>query len=185
MASPVHNPPIIPCPHCSRMFKTTSGVAHHLESKRLKKVTEMVVEWDSENQNQITDRVYTDRIREVDSDDDEDTILVMKRNPGLEKVLRMLATPDAWNEEAQAYLCPVGDCEQGFRKLPDLNRHLRSQKHRTDPSTFRCPRCSKRSGVVSSLIQHLESKACGLSGGIEVNQIYTGMHDMFKRLLTV
>jgi hypothetical protein len=182
MASPCTIQENIPCPHCSKLFKTTSGVAHHLEAKRLKKVTETIVQWDVENQ--ITDRVYTDRIREVDSDDDEDTILVMKKNPGLEQILKVLATDESWNDEEQAFICPVNGCESGFSRLRDLNNHLRSQKHRADPSTFRCPRCLRRSGVVSALIQHLESKSCGLSETNQVNQIYTGLHDMFKRLLT-
>jgi hypothetical protein len=163
------------------MFKTTSGVAHHLEYKCLKKITEGVIKWDVENQ--ITDRVYTDRIREIDSDDDEDTILVTRRNPAIQAILEVMATQDAWNATVKAYVCPVDECEQHFQKLGHLNQHLRSPKHRTDPSTFRCPKCEKRFAVVSALVQHLESETCGLAADTQVKQIYTGLHDMFKRLL--
>jgi hypothetical protein len=139
------------------------------------------VQWDVENQ--ITDMVYTDRIQEVDSDYEDDSVLVLKTSPRLEKVLSVLATQEAWSVPAQAYVCPVVECGRQFRKLHDLNQHLKSQAHRTDPSTFKCPRCSKRFPVVSALIQHLESGACGLAGYNQVNQIYTGLQDIFKRLL--
>jgi hypothetical protein len=156
-------------------------VAHHLEYKCLKKVTEAIVKWDVENQ--ITDKVYTDRIREVDSDDDEDTILVMRRGPAIQAILEVMATQEAWDASTEDYVCPVAECEQHFQKLGHLNQHLRSQKHRTDPSTFRCPKCEKRFSVVSALVQHLESETCGLAGDSQVKQVYTGLHDMFKRLL--
>ncbi|PVF90890.1 hypothetical protein CPB86DRAFT_878792 [Serendipita vermifera] len=181
LRSPFHNAPIIPCPHCSETFKTTSGVAHHLEQKCLKKVTEAVVKWDVDHQ--ITDAEYSNRIREVDSDDEGDDVLVI-RNPGLFQVLEVLAaTEEAWNGLAEAYVCPISDCGQYFCKLGHLNQHLRSQKHKANPSTFKCPKCSSRFPVVSALIQHLESEACGLAGQVTVKQIYTGLHDMFKRLL--
>ncbi|PVF95950.1 hypothetical protein CPB86DRAFT_710248 [Serendipita vermifera] len=181
LRSPVHNERNIPCPHCSEEFKTTSGVAHHLEYKCLKKVTEAVIKWDVDHQ--ITDIEYTNRIREVDSDDDEDDVLVSRQQPALFKVLEVIATEETWNSLAQAYICPIGECGRHFAKLPHLNQHLRSQKHKANPSTFRCPKCSSRFSVVSALIQHLESGACGLAGQVAVKQIYTGLHDMFKRLL--
>jgi hypothetical protein len=182
LRSPVHNERNLPCPHCSEVFKTTSGVAHHLEFKCLKKVTEAVIKWDVDHQ--ITDAEYTNRIREIDSDDEEDDVLVLRENPRLFRVLEVMATEEAWNPLAEAYVCPISDCGQYFRKLAHLNQHLRSQKHKANPSTFRCPKCSSRFSVVSALIQHLESEACGLTEQTTVKQIYTGLHDMFKRLLT-
>jgi hypothetical protein len=139
------------------------------------------VQWDVENR--ITDREYTDQIQEVDSDYEDNSAPILKTNSRLEKLLSVLATKEAWSVSAQAYVCPVVECGSHFRKLYDLNQHLKSQKHRMDPSTFRCPMCSKRFPVVSALIQHLESEACGLTGYDQVNQIYTDLHDTFKRLL--
>lgn len=182
LASPVHDEPSIPCPHCSRLLKTTSGVAHHLEFSCLKNVTEAVVRWDVGHQ--ITSPVYTDRIQEIDSDEEEeDNILVPRDDAGLVKILDVLATELTWSSAVQAYVCPVPDCYQRFVKLGHLNQHLRSQKHRTDPSTFRCPKCESPFSVVSALIQHLESGSCGLAETQMVKEIYTGLHDMFKRLL--
>lgn len=189
MSSPVHNVRNIACPHCQALFKTTSGVAHHLEFKCLKKITEGLLAWDVErkitnpyigNPNVVEDR---DRIREVDSDDDEDTVLVMRRRPGIVTVINLLADGGAYNRSAGAYVCLIDDCPRQFRKLGHLNQHLKSQVHQADPDTFRCPGCQSKFSVVSALIQHLESGSCGLVGQAEVKTIYTGMVDMFKRLL--
>jgi hypothetical protein len=49
--------------------------------------------------------------------------------------------------------------------------------------TFRCPGCLSHFSAVSSLIQHIESGKCGLAHRKQVNQIYTGMHDMFRKLI--
>ncbi|KIM29284.1 hypothetical protein M408DRAFT_328942 [Serendipita vermifera MAFF 305830] len=181
MASPVHNEPEIPCPHCSKLLKTTSGVAHHLEAKCLKKITAGVVQWDVGHQ--ITSPVYTNRIREVDSDDEDDDILVLRRNDGLQQILEVCASADSWDASVQAFVCPVPDCLHGFAKLGHLNQHLRSQFHRTDPNTFRCPKCESHFSVVSALVQHLESGVCGLAESNTVKEIYSGLHDIFKRLL--
>ena len=162
-------------------MKTTSGVAHHLEFKCLKKITQGVIEWDKEHQ--ITSPNYTNRIREVDSDDEDDDILVIRRPEGIQQILDQLATADAWDATVQAFVCPVTECTQRFAKLGHLNQHLRSQIHRTDPNQFRCPKCEGRFSVVSALIQHLESGACGLAETQTVKEIYSGLHDMFKKLL--
>jgi len=181
MASPVHNERNIPCPHCHRLFKTTSGVAHHLEYKRLHQITTTVIKWDVDHQ--ITDVVYTNRIREFDSDDENDDILVVRKNQGLDQVLNMVVAEDAWDSSLQAYVCPVPDCKKGFKKLSGVNRHLSSQIHRADPTTFHCPKCESRFGVISALIQHLESEACGLVEINMVKDIYNGLRDSFKKLL--
>ncbi|KAG8794479.1 hypothetical protein FRC17_008292, partial [Serendipita sp. 399] len=175
-----HNERNIACPHCSELFKTTSGVAHHMEYKCLKRVTEAVIKWDVDHQ--ITDREYTNRIRDVNSDSDEEDETAESDN-GIQQILDILATEDTWDARAKGFVCPMALCERQFAKLSHLNQHLRSQIHRTDPSTFRCPKCSSRFSVVSALIQHLESQSCGLSELNQVKQIYTGLHDMFKRLL--
>lgn len=185
MASPVHNERDIPCPHCHKLFKTTSGVAHHLEYKCLKKVTEAVVQWDTNYM--ITNQRYTNRIQEVYHDDeyDDEFTLTERRDQGLMEVLDVLVTADTWDVAAQAYVCPVIHCHTGFRQLHGLNQHLGSQVHRTDPDTFRCPGCQARFPVVSALIQHLESGVCGLVKQQMVKEIYTGLHDMFQRLLKI
>ncbi|CAG8726091.1 2396_t:CDS:2, partial [Acaulospora colombiana] len=106
LSSPVHNKRNIPCPHCSEEFKTTSGVAHHLEYRCLKKITEGVIRWDVNHL--ITDVEYTDRIREVDSDDDSgDDVFVPRHQPKLFKVLEVIATEEAWSPREQAYICPI------------------------------------------------------------------------------
>ncbi|KAG8797153.1 hypothetical protein FRC16_009178 [Serendipita sp. 398] len=182
--SPVHNKRNIPCPHCSEEFKTTSGVAHHMEYKCLKRVTEAVIKWDVDHQ--ITDRKYTDRIRDADSGSDSyssDGGVVTANDEGIQQVLEVLATRETWDADLRAFVCPVSHCERQFAKLNHLNQHLRSQIHRMDPSTFRCPKCSSRFSVVSALVQHLESGSCGLAGQHQVKLIYTGLHDAFKRLL--
>ncbi|KAG8811621.1 hypothetical protein FRC18_003383 [Serendipita sp. 400] len=94
-----------------------------------------------------------------------------------------VATPAAWDDHLMAFLCPVSSCEQNYPTLVELNKHLRSQDHRSDTAIFACPECDSRYFVVSALIQHLESGSCGLSAFGEVKEIYTGLHDMFKRLL--
>ena len=155
-----------------------------MEYKCLKKVTEAVLMWDTEHQ--ITDRIYTDRIREVSDDETEsdDGNLFPHQTPAMQRILDVLAREETWDATVGAYVCPVATCERQFVKLHHLNQHLASQFHRTDPSTFRCPKCASRFSVVSALIQHLESESCGLAGQAQVKQIYTGLHDMFSRLLS-
>ncbi|CAG7848275.1 SubName: Full=Uncharacterized protein {ECO:0000313/EMBL:CCA67034.1} [Serendipita indica DSM 11827] len=106
LASPVHNERNLPCPHCSEVFKTTSGVAHHLEYKCLRKVTEAVIKWDTDHQ--ITDRVYTNRIREVSEDgtDYDDDILFSHHTTAMQQILDVLATEETWNATVDAYVCP-------------------------------------------------------------------------------
>jgi hypothetical protein len=162
-------------------------VAHHLEFKCLRKITDTVVNWDVDNL--ITGPVNpvianTNRIREVNSDDEEDDILVMRKKAGILQILDILVTKDAWNSVVQAYVCPVADCGRRFARVGDINQHLRSQFHRNDPDTFRCPKCQGHFSVVSALIQHLESGSCGLSEMKMVTDIYNGLHDMFRKLLT-
>ncbi|KIM29285.1 hypothetical protein M408DRAFT_23068 [Serendipita vermifera MAFF 305830] len=181
MASPVHNERNIPCPHCTRLFKTTSGVAHHMEATQLHKVIETVIQWDSDSQ--ITDPIYTNRIQEVESEEDDDYVLVTRRTQVPYQVLDVQVNEDAWNEDAQAYLCPMDDCRRKFQKLRNLSQHLHSQLHHADPNTFHCLKCESRFALVSSLIQHLESGSCGLAELSVVKDIYVGLRDTFKRLL--
>lgn len=180
MESPTHNKRDIPCPHCKRLFKTTSGVAQHIEATQLDKVNKTVAEWDITNQ--ITDPVYTHRIQEVDSEDD-DYVLVGRRDKGPSQVINVLANEDTWNSDVQAYVCPTANCEREFQKLRDLNQHLHSQVHVVDHNTFHCPKCKCHYAVISALIQHLEGGSCGLAEQSRVKEIYTGLHDMFKMLL--
>ncbi|KIM29297.1 hypothetical protein M408DRAFT_328948 [Serendipita vermifera MAFF 305830] len=179
MDSPVHDPQIIPCPHCQRLFKTTSGVSHHLECKYLNKVTDAVVQWDTEHQ--ITKPEYTNRIKEVDSnsfDDSEDEI-VTKRDESV-SVLSVMPLTDA---HMDVYTCPMPGCLQSFQTVHSLNQHLSSQKHRTNPDTFHCPKCFSHFSVVSALIQHIESEACGIARRETVKTIYTDQYDIFKKLI--
>jgi len=119
----------------------------------------------------------------VDDDDSESASSNEQTYEPLVKVLDAIATQDAWNPVLTAYVCPVAECERTFRKLGHLNQHLASITHRCDPSTFHCPKCAITFPVVSALTQHLESGSCGIAGQEQVKEIYTGLHDMFKRLL--
>ncbi|KAG8765377.1 hypothetical protein FRC15_007060, partial [Serendipita sp. 397] len=199
--SPFHNKEELPCPHCPRLFKTASGVAQHLEHFLGKQVTDTVLEWDTTGQ--ITrlpatlhdEKGVVEAIPNPDDDDDsfvhvsgnvtdseEGSLVVVKKKEernALARVMWEVATPAAWDDHLMAFLCPVSSCDQIYPTLLELNKHLRSQDHRSDTAIFACPECDSRFFVVSALIQHLESGSCGLSAFGEVKEIYTGLHDMF------
>jgi hypothetical protein len=149
-ASAAHCRKDTPCPCCHRTFRTTSGVAQHLEAKCFRRITEVLIKWDTNRQ--ITTPTYTNRIQEVHSDDEQDLQVVTRRESGF--------TP-----RTDVVVC----------------RNLKSTIW--DKANFRCPKCESRFSLVSSLIQHIESGKCGLAHRREVKEIYTGMHDMFKRLI--
>lgn len=149
-ASPAHSSKDIPCPRCHKTFRTTSGVAHHLEARCFRRITDVVIKWDANHQ--ITTPTYTDRIQEVHSDDEQNLQVVTAKKSGF--------TP-----HTDVVVC----------------RNLGSGIW--DMKSFRCPKCQSRFRLVSALIQHIESGKCGLAHRREVKEIYTGMHDMFKRLI--
>jgi uncharacterized C2H2 Zn-finger protein len=140
----------MPCPRCNEIFKTTSGIAQHLESKCYRRITETVIKWDVTHQ--ITHPIYTDRIQEVNS----------------------AAEPD---------MQVVKGVGTGIRHIPDIGVSHILNPGAWNPMIFRCPKCGSYFSLVSSLIQHIESGKCGLAKFQEVKQIYTEMHDMFKRLV--
>ncbi|KAG8794612.1 hypothetical protein FRC17_008267, partial [Serendipita sp. 399] len=175
----------------------------HLEYYLGNRVTDTVLEWDTTSQitrrpptsNEMTtgvvevvpesdDEGLVHASEGVITDSEDGSLIIVKMEKGApERVLQTVATPSAWDHHLMAFICPIPSCGQTHSTLEELNKHLRSQEHRSDAANFFCPKCDSRFFVVSALIQHLESGSCGLSAFGEVKEIYTGLHDMFKCLL--
>jgi hypothetical protein len=130
----------------------------------------------------------SNRFQEVDSSDEfnEDSSEADQGRNGIDRIVEIIsvrADETAYDPYIDAYVCPVLDCSRQFKGLHPLNQHLASPFHKNDPDTFRCPKCQSNFSVVSALIQHLESGACGLVSQQGVKEIYGGLVDSFNRLL--
>ncbi|KAG8773195.1 hypothetical protein FRC20_002364 [Serendipita sp. 405] len=202
--SPFHAQKSAHCPHCQKKFKTASGVAHHLEHHFGNcRVSNVVRQWDTSgliSTQSYTSYTPTARIEAVSDLESSGSnskhgslALVKSQRPQQQqqqqkqqqqiKVLATIATEKAWNHRLGAYLCPFPSCGRIYASLDSLNSHLRSPCHREGGAKFFCPKCQRKFFIVSALIQHVESGACGLSTYQGVKQVYSGLHDTFKRLL--
>jgi len=90
----------------------------------------------------------------------------------------LIATPQTF--DGNAFICFF--CGKGFRSIAALNSHLNSPAH--DRNQFRCPKCKKKVKLVSGLIQHIESGACGLAGFEQVTDFATRFMNRFTKRLT-
>lgn len=144
------------------MFKSPSGIAMHIESG-CHKFT----------RHHVTAAVHAMKI--VPN-------LSIKRITGPVKppttLKTYVATEASWNGKAYAcFLCP----KKNFKTLQALNGHLNSPAH--DDDEFRCPKCKKDFKVISSFVQHLESRACGLAKNNQVENYFNNFSDQFSRML--
>ncbi|KAI0310332.1 hypothetical protein OF83DRAFT_1178661 [Amylostereum chailletii] len=100
--------------------------------------------------------------------------------PYVSNVIEYAATEQAWNGSAYE-LCYL--CQRTFWRLRSLNEHLRSPAH--DHEEFQCPQtsCGRTFTVVSALVQHIESEACGVARFEEVARHATAWTDSFARRL--
>ncbi|VDC03917.1 unnamed protein product [Peniophora sp. CBMAI 1063] len=89
-----------------------------------------------------------------------------------------MVTEMAWNSHVSAYECYL--CHLRFKSLPGLNQHLASPAH--DQNEFRCPQptCAKEFKIMSALVQHIESEACGLARFADVREHTKALTDRFS-----
>ncbi|KAF9553923.1 hypothetical protein CPC08DRAFT_210016 [Agrocybe pediades] len=89
------------------------------------------------------------------------------------------ATTSSWNgTQFQCFMC-----SRGFKSLVQLNNHLRSPVH--DQKEFKCPKCKTKFALISGLVQHLESRACGLSNADEIINFYDRLSTGFSNRLLI
>ncbi|KAF4616313.1 hypothetical protein D9613_008800 [Agrocybe pediades] len=89
------------------------------------------------------------------------------------------ATLSSWN--GIHFQCFI--CFKGFKLLSRLNNHLHSPVH--DQKEFKCPKCKGEFALISGLVQHLESRACGLSNANEVIDFYDRLSTGFSNRLLI
>ncbi|KAI0310333.1 hypothetical protein OF83DRAFT_881824 [Amylostereum chailletii] len=157
------------CPLCTRGFKQPSAIAHHVESGACPKAPV--------SRHQVTHAIHSLNIIP--------TISISRRIGGgpvsnIPTIVQYTATERAWNGKAyQCYLCYCT-----FHQLHFLNAHLHSAAH--DSDEFRCPKakCGRTFKVVSALVQHIESEACGLARFAQIEYHTKALTDQFARMLT-
>jgi len=156
----VHN---FDCPICRKSFGSPSALAQHIESGVCSNIS----------RHHVTATVHSLRIIP--------TISIPRRLEGRASApltIRTLATPRTFN--GRAFICFL--CGKGFRFLPALNSHLNSPAH--DCPQFRCPKCKRKVKLVSGLIQHIESEACGIAEFKQVKNLATSFMNRFTKRLT-
>ncbi|RDB28168.1 hypothetical protein Hypma_001532 [Hypsizygus marmoreus] len=164
MSSRVHNGYSFDCPLCSKSFKVPSSIAHHIESGGCDaKIT----------RHQVKDAVHSIGIIP--------TISISRRlqssSGGTRTITTYSATELAFN--GSTYECYL--CHKTFRKLTYLNAHLASPAH--DEDEFKCPGCKGKFKLISALVQHIESEACGMAKFKQVEDYATSLTEQFSRLL--
>ncbi|KAF9471473.1 hypothetical protein BDN70DRAFT_819952 [Pholiota conissans] len=149
------------CPFCNGMFKSPSGIAHHIESG-CHKVT----------RHQVTAAVHTMQIIP---------------NISVKRITGPVQPPDSTTTyiateasfDGTKYGCFL--CTRRFDTLRGLNAHLNSAAH--DDEEFRCPKCQREFTLISGFVQHLESRACGFAKPAEIEGYFTDLTAQFSRLL--
>lgn len=166
-SSRVHDSRKFECPLCSTAFNVPSAIAHHIESG-----------CHGYSRHQVTDAVH----RAVDTFNITPSISISRRIQGSSAprtITQYSATEVAFN--GQAYECYL--CHNTFLTLGSLNAHLGSAAH--DANEFKCPKCKGKFTLVSALVQHIESEACGMAKFKEVDDYATALTEQFSRLLTI
>jgi hypothetical protein len=163
--SRVHESTNMKCPMCPRMFKAPSDVAEHIEKGGCNARI---------NRHHVTAAVHAMNIAP--------TISINKRitGPDSEHITTYSATERAFN--GRAYECYL--CRRQFGTLNGLNAHLASPAH--DSKEFQCPKasCGRKFTVVSALIRHIESEACGIARFGMVEGITHTLTNQFSKQLT-
>ncbi|KAF8903802.1 hypothetical protein CPB85DRAFT_1393366 [Mucidula mucida] len=171
IVSGVGKPASHQCPLCARAFTTPSGVADHIETGSCdSRVT----------RHHVTAAVHALKIHP--------TISIARRiggsSPDAVKVTSTYsATELALNRRTGQYECYI--CLQGFSTLKSLNTHLASAAH--DAKQFKCPHktCRRKFALISALIRHIESEACGLAKFRAVENFALGLMNRFTKMLTL
>ncbi|KAF9477100.1 hypothetical protein BDN70DRAFT_131478 [Pholiota conissans] len=151
------------CPFCNGMFKSPSGIAHHIESG-CHKVT----------RHQVTAAVHNMQINPNIS---------IKRVTGPvhppNSTTTYIATEASF--DGTKYKCFL--CTRKFNTLWGLNAHLNSAAH--DDEEFRCPKCQREFTLISGFVQHLESRVCGFAKPDEIGGYFANLTAWFLRLLRI
>ncbi|KAF8629323.1 hypothetical protein AX15_003506 [Amanita polypyramis BW_CC] len=163
-ASPVHRPRVIDCFVCPSSFKTPSALAHHMESSCRNLPF---------NRHEVTSVIQGLNI--IPSISLRSAI----EGPGVaaRPLITYRATGTSFN--GNGYQCHI--CSRTFHSLYSLDAHLNSPAH--DENEFKCPKCNTQFKLISCLIQHLESKSCGLSSIEGVERRFRRITAQFSRAL--
>jgi len=162
-SSSVHNIYYVDCPICRKPFGAPSAIAQHIESGVCSNIS----------RHQITATVHSLGIIPTIS-----IPCQLEDRARAPLIIRTLATVQTFN--GSAFICFL--CGKGFRFLAALNSHLNSPAH--DRYQFKCPKCKRKVKLVSGLIQHIESGACGIAGFKQVTDLATSFMDRFTKRLT-
>ncbi|KAF9552356.1 hypothetical protein CPC08DRAFT_714699 [Agrocybe pediades] len=152
------------CLLCPSSFHSPSAVGQHLESGCHAKVTRHHITAAVKSMGivpQITVRQITGPVAPP------------------KQVVVPKATSSSWNgTQFQCFMC-----SRGFKSLGQLNSHLSSPIH--DQKEFKCPKCKAKFALISGLVQHLESRACGLSNAGEIINFYDRLSTGFSKRLVI
>lgn len=165
-ASRVHKTRDLDCPLCKKSFALPSAIAHHIESGGCHKKID---------RHRVTAAVHSMGVIPV--------ISLSHRLQGSSpsnaprRIVHYSASEQAFN--GSSYECYV--CHRTFRALGSLNTHLNSAAH--DVDEFKCPKCSSKFKLISSLIQHIETEVCGLARFQQVEDHTSALTAQFSRLL--
>ncbi|TFK75427.1 hypothetical protein BDN72DRAFT_892375 [Pluteus cervinus] len=169
-ASAAHRDRSICCPLCGQGFKVPSSIPMHIESGACQEgITRHHVTAAVHNM-KIIPSISASRLLTGP------TSSVYRMQPAISYI----ATEQAFTGTAfECYLC-----HKQFKQLRALNAHLDSAAH--DDDEFKCPnrRCNKEFTLISALIQHIESEACGVARFRQVERLALDLSAKFSRLLT-
>ncbi|KAF7977514.1 hypothetical protein HWV62_3496 [Athelia sp. TMB] len=150
----------------SKSFALPSAIAHHIESGGCSKGID---------RHRVTAAVHSMGVTPMVS------LAHRIQGPsglsGPSNIVRYSASEQAFN--GTSYECYL--CHRGFRTLGSLNTHLSSAAH--DVDEFKCPKCSVKFKLISSLIQHIETEVCGLARFKQVEDHTSALTAQFSRML--
>ena len=162
----MHKARDLDCPLCQKSFALPSAIAHHIESGGCHK---------SIDRHRVTAAVHSMGVTPMVSL--AHRIQGPSGSKASNKIVRYSASEQAFN--GTSYECYL--CHRGFRTLASLNTHLSSAAH--DVDEFKCPKCSVKFKLISSLIQHIETEVCGLARFKQVEDHTSALTAQFSRML--
>jgi hypothetical protein len=158
----VHNLRPLNCFLCKRKSGAVSAIAQHIESGAC---------------NNISRHQVTAAVRSLNIIPAISIPRSLKGGISSYTVLRTIATQGTF--DGTAYVCFF--CRKTFRTRGSLNMHLNSPAH--DHHQFKCPKCKRQFKLVSALIQHVESGACGIATFVQVADLATSFVSIFSKKL--
>ncbi|PFH47511.1 hypothetical protein AMATHDRAFT_67591 [Amanita thiersii Skay4041] len=166
-ASPVHNPKKQRCFACSAIFKTPSGLAQHIESTCPNL---------GQNRHHVTAAIQSLKVASPIS---LRLFKPMKFMTGAKRrpLITYYSTAQSFN--GKGFECCV--CHKTFHSRQSLEAHLNSPVH--DEDQFKCPKCRMQFKLVSGLVQHIESEACGISSLMDVERRLSRLTGQVSRAL--